>query len=166
MKTHTYDSIIAQPDSSDDWFVTKLERGRVCYLKNKILTLWKVEKNDTLKIVFKKDITGKVPKEILDADFVGSQKSDVQEEVRDYHKFANNYFENKQEPLEIFGSRGGKTTLLQLKSGEKKHRFNILLNDEAYTTIVQFADSQKKTRNQLIVNVLEQWAESICVTQS
>jgi len=153
--TNTYQDIVADNTSASKWYMAELEQGKICYIHNRILTLWKVKNDDTLKVLFKKDIGSNIPKEVVYADYVHVKMIEVSEEVCDYHKFANNFFQRKQDPLEAGGPRGGKTTFYTLKTGEQKHRFNILLNDSVYRQLIMFAEEQQISRNQLVSGILE-----------
>lgn len=161
MDTKTYEDIIAQPELSREWFATELPKGKICYLHNEILTQWTIQEDKPTKIIFKKHVSGSIPKDIRSAGFVSISKSDIPEEVGDCHKYASNFFDNKQEPNENRGSRGGRTTVIQLKSGQKKHRFNIMVDEDDYRFVNEFAKSQKMTRNQLIADILRNWVRSI-----
>ena len=85
--------------------------------------------------------------------------------IKDYYTFLDEE-ENKDTKIEEMLSKVegdtkpvidkiDKTTFYTLKTGEQKHRFNILLNDSVYRELIMSAEKQRISRNQLVSGILE-----------
>jgi hypothetical protein len=155
MQKHEFKDIRDNAEKFDQWYMTELANQKLCYCNSGIVTIWVKQTEGLLRIESKKRVDGNIQKEIHEAEFSCVDGTSVEEEIISYHRFSNNFFDRLLEPVESSGVRGGQTTHYTLKTGERKHRFNVLLNDEIYREILSLAEQNQKTRNQMIVGIIE-----------